>query len=283
MTAPSPTGARRPDGRRPWAILQHVAHEGPGLIGRGAGRRPAFRFEVVRLDRGDRAPGRRLDRRTGGHGRARWASTTTIATRGCGPNGICWRRGRRRTPVLGVCLGAQQLAAGPRGRGDHRRQARDRPRAGRADRPPAAGIRWSAPSTADCRRPPSPACTGTRTPSPFPTGRSTWPPPRLFPHQAFRWGDRAYGFQFHVEVDRALAEALASRTCPPGSPWTVATWPRSRPWAAACSAGSSSTVDSAAAADAGPIDAPSTTPLTEPAVTTGRPRPTGRTGELART
>jgi GMP synthase (glutamine-hydrolysing) len=28
---------------------------------------------------------------------------------------------------------------------------------------------------------------------------------RRFPHQAFRWGDRAYGLQFHVEVDRGLA------------------------------------------------------------------------------
>ena len=27
-----------------------------------------------------------------------------------------------------------------------------------------------------------------------------------FPFQAFRWGDRAYGLQFHVEVDRQLAE-----------------------------------------------------------------------------
>jgi GMP synthase-like glutamine amidotransferase len=28
----------------------------------------------------------------------------------------------------------------------------------------------------------------------------------LYPHQAFRVGTRAYGLQFHVEVDRALAE-----------------------------------------------------------------------------
>jgi GMP synthase-like glutamine amidotransferase len=28
----------------------------------------------------------------------------------------------------------------------------------------------------------------------------------LFPHQAFRWGDRAYGLQFHVEIDRGSAE-----------------------------------------------------------------------------
>ena len=30
---------------------------------------------------------------------------------------------------------------------------------------------------------------------------------RLFPHQAFRWDDRVYALQFHVEVDHSLAEA----------------------------------------------------------------------------
>ena len=30
---------------------------------------------------------------------------------------------------------------------------------------------------------------------------------RRYPHQAFRVGTRAYGFQFHVEVDAALADA----------------------------------------------------------------------------
>jgi len=29
----------------------------------------------------------------------------------------------------------------------------------------------------------------------------------LYPHQAFRVGEHAYGFQFHLEVDRALAAA----------------------------------------------------------------------------
>ena len=29
---------------------------------------------------------------------------------------------------------------------------------------------------------------------------------RRFPHQAFRVGSRAYGFQFHVEIDEPLAD-----------------------------------------------------------------------------
>ena len=34
---------------------------------------------------------------------------------------------------------------------------------------------------------------------------------RRFPHQAFRWGDRVYGLQFHLEVDRDLAAAWQPR------------------------------------------------------------------------
>jgi GMP synthase-like glutamine amidotransferase len=36
----------------------------------------------------------------------------------------------------------------------------------------------------------------------------------LYPNQAFRVGARAYGFQFHVEVDRALAVAWAEHLPP---------------------------------------------------------------------
>ena len=37
----------------------------------------------------------------------------------------------------------------------------------------------------------------------------------LYEHQAFRFGRRAYGLQFHVEVDEGLAEAWRPRL-PPG-------------------------------------------------------------------
>ena len=45
--------------------------------------------------------------------------------------------------------------------------------------------------------------------------------------QAFRWGDRAYGFQFHLEVDQALIgrwlanPAYAAELCAPGLPHDV--------------------------------------------------------------
>ena len=39
-----------------WAVLQHVAHEGPGLIADEL-RRAGGRVDVVRLDRDERLPG----------------------------------------------------------------------------------------------------------------------------------------------------------------------------------------------------------------------------------
>jgi GMP synthase-like glutamine amidotransferase len=40
----------------------------------------------------------------------------------------------------------------------------------------------------------------------LPAGAEHLAATRVFPHQAFRVGARAYGFQFHVEVNAALAE-----------------------------------------------------------------------------
>lgn len=49
-------------------------------------------------------------------------------------------------------------------------------------------------------------------------------------HQAFRWGDRAYGLQFHLEVDRGMIEewlaepggcAEVTAACGPGAPAAI--------------------------------------------------------------
>ena len=107
-------------------------------------------------------------------------------------------------PVLGVCLGAQLLAAalgarvhrGPQleigpgtvaltdaGRGD--------PVLGAAGRAELPVVHWH-------------QDTFELPPSAVWLARS-----ELYPHQAFRVGTRAYGLQFHVEVDRALADGWA--------------------------------------------------------------------------
>ncbi len=106
-------------------------------------------------------------------------------------------------PVLGVCLGAQQLAAalgatvttGPSpeiGVGDVELTAK-----GRAD--PVLGPE------------------GTRLPVihwhgdtfEIPAGAVRLATGDRYPNQAFRYGDRVYGLQFHVEVDDAMAQAWA--------------------------------------------------------------------------
>jgi len=190
---------------RPWAVVQHVGHEGPGLIA-GALDEAGHRFEVVRPDRGDSLPDR--------------GSIAGLVVMG-GPMGVHdvdahpWLAPERAliaeavedgVPVLGVCLGAQQLAAalgadvatGPSaevGLGHVELTA-----AGRRD--PVLG-----PEYGGLAQTALPCVHWHQDTFTIPDGAVHLAATRVFPHQAFRWGDRAYGIQFHVEVDRALADA----------------------------------------------------------------------------
>ncbi len=202
--APEAAGDEGAD-NRPWAVVQHVAHEGPGLIadalidhGRG--------IEVVRLDRGDPLPDHRdmaglvvMGGPMGVHdvGDHPWlvperALMEAVATDG--------------RPVLGVCLGAQQLAVAL-GAEVTRGTA------------PEIGI-GRVELTADGRRDPmlgpeygglaatAPACVHWHSDTfSLPVGAVHLAATRVTPHQAFRWGATVYGLQFHVEVDRTLAAA----------------------------------------------------------------------------
>jgi GMP synthase-like glutamine amidotransferase len=202
-------------GDRPkrWSIIQHVEHEGPGSIADAlveAGHHP----EVVRIDRGDGLPDHR--------------SLAGLVVMG-GPMGVHdvadhpWLEDERAlivraveagTPVLGVCLGAQQLAlalgaevtTGPApeiGPGQVELTADGR-------RDPVLGPEYG-------------GLAGTAVPCvhwhqdtfTLPEGAVHLAGTRAFPHQAFRRGDRTYGFQFHVEVDRALAAGWMAHL-PPG-------------------------------------------------------------------
>jgi len=85
------TSSRRPRRRDrrhpsdPLAVLQHVAHEGPGLIADELAR-SGQAFDVVRLDRGDGLPGRA--RSPGWWSWAvPWGSTTATTTPGSRPSG----------------------------------------------------------------------------------------------------------------------------------------------------------------------------------------------------
>lgn len=196
--APAPSG-------RTWAVLQHVAHEGPGSIARVLAD-AGVAMTVVRLDRGEAPPPvTELD---------------GLVIMG-GPMGVHdldghpWLAPERELirqsvdaglPTLGVCLGAQQLAAalgadvtsgpveevGP-GRVELTADGR---------RDPVLGPEYNGLSGTSV-----PCVHWHRDTFSLPDGAVHLAATRAFPHQAFRSGDRAYGLQFHVEVDEELAAA----------------------------------------------------------------------------
>ena len=183
----------------PWVVLQHVAYEGPGAIA-GAVADAGADLLVVRLDRGERVPeanavaGMRglvvMGGPMGVYDELPWLVPERTLVRSAVEAGL---------PVLGVCLGAQQLAAALGG------TVTDGP-------VPECGV-GEVHLTSDAIGDPlfGPA------PSPLPCihwhGDTFSLPERAvrlagneaYENQAFRFGRRAYGLQFHVEVTGSLA------------------------------------------------------------------------------
>ncbi|HLM96326.1 MAG TPA: type 1 glutamine amidotransferase [Acidimicrobiales bacterium] len=184
-------------------MVQHAPDEGPGIVA-GVLDAAGVDAHVVRLDRGDRLPAPGdvggvvvLGGAMGVHDtdefpwldtERRWIADTV----------------RSGVPVLGICLGAQLLAAalgasvttGPApevGVGQVELTA-----AGRAD--PVLGpegdrvpvIHWHGDTFT------------------IPAGAVHLATGERYGNQAFRYGTRAYGLQFHIEVDHDMAEAWAS-------------------------------------------------------------------------
>ncbi len=191
--------AERP---RQWAVVQHVEHEVPGTIASAladAGQSPVD----VRIHRGDRLP--------------ELQDVGGVVVMG-GPMGVGddaehpWLSAERAwlhaavhggLPVLGVCLGAQQLAAALGAEVSAAPQAEigfDRIQLtehGRQD-PLFAGedaelpvLQWHADMFA------------------VPAGAVCLAQSPVVANQAFRWGRAVYGLQFHLEADRSLLDRWA--------------------------------------------------------------------------
>ncbi len=188
-------------------MLQHVAHEGPGLLGDELAR-AGQPVELVRLDLGDPVP--RADTLAGlivmggpmgvhDVGRHPWLPVERA---------LLADTARAGKPVLGICLGAQQLAMALGGEvttGAHPEIGLGRVELtgpGRLD--PVTGPEYGGLSD-----PSLPCFHWHQDTFTLPAGSAHLAASKLFPSQAFRWGDKAYGLQFHVEVDRDLAAAWA--------------------------------------------------------------------------
>lgn len=194
----------RPQGGPPWFVLQHVDVEGPGTIAELASGR-GFETRTVRPDAGDPLP--------------EAPEVGALVVLG-GPMGVGdsaahpWLEAERALlseavaagrPVLGVCLGAQQLAAAL-GAAVYPAPS---PEVG-ADRvvltPAGRRDRVFGPEYGGLRGGEVPCVQWHGDTFDLPDGAVHLAASPACPHQAFRVGDVAYGLQFHVEVDEGLAE-----------------------------------------------------------------------------
>jgi GMP synthase-like glutamine amidotransferase len=185
---------------RSWVAVQHVPFEGPGSIAPAAARRRAP-LRVCHPYLGEALP--RLEELRGlvVMGGPMGVSDTDSHPYLADERKLLARAVAAELPVLGVCLGAQLLAAALGGRvyrGAHPEigpgtvalsaEGRADPVLGAAGRIELPVVHWHQDTFE------------------LPAGAVRLAGSDLYPNQAFRAGVRAYGLQFHVEVDRALAE-----------------------------------------------------------------------------
>jgi GMP synthase-like glutamine amidotransferase len=189
----------------PWVVVQHADEDGPGMVADELAR-VGCRFEVIRADRGARLPEAEsigglvvLGGAMSVHDDA--AHPWLAVERSLLADSVVAGR-----PVLGICLGAQQLAmalgaevtTGPAPEigvvpvtltGAGRLDPVLGPEYGGLGDPDLPVVEWHGDTFS------------------LPHGAVHLAATRAYPNQAFRVGDRVYGLQFHAEVDRAGAEA----------------------------------------------------------------------------
>ena len=178
----------------PWIVLQHVAWEGPGLIAFEARERGLF-LDVRRFDQGDSIPN--PDRVEGlvvmgGPMGAYETDKYPYLAQECR---LIRELAHRNRPVLGVCLGAQLLASALGANVYPGQQVEvgfgsvDLTAEGKQDFlfEPVEG--------------PVPVFHRHGDTFDLPAGAVLLASSKQYLHQAFRFGSRAYGLQFHVEPD----------------------------------------------------------------------------------
>jgi len=192
--------------RRPWMLVQHAVSEGAGLIATAL-ERAGIEQTVFRTDLGEPLPNERAIRTLGGlvvlggamsvhdvHDHP-WLVAERDLLASATSEGLT---------VLGVCLGAQQLAMalgaevttgslpeiGP-GQVMLTAEGLEDPVLGPAG-PAFPCMHWHADTFA------------------IPEGGVRLSGNAMFANQAFRYGERAYGLQFHVELDAAQAETWST-------------------------------------------------------------------------
>ena len=182
----------------PWVVLQHVSYEGPGAIApavRGAG----FDLSVVRVDQGESVPR--------GDDVGAMAGIVVMGGPMSVHDDLPWLEPERgllraavdlRVPVLGICLGAQQLAAALGA--DVMTGAEPEHGVGEVHLTDAAlsdPVFGPAPAALPCVHWHGDTFS-------LPGGAIRLAGNAAYENQAFRVGPNAYGLQFHVEVTGSL-------------------------------------------------------------------------------
>ncbi len=184
-------------GRR-WIAIEHVPYEGPAAIATVAAAR-GLELEVCRPYLGEALPAPNELAGLVVMGGPMGVSDVDEHPHLTQELALIETAVRADLPLLGVCLGAQLLAAalGARVyRGEHEEigpgsvtlaeEGRNDPVLGASGLTELPVVHWHSETFE------------------LPRGAALLAGSAAYPHQAFRMGSRAYGLQFHVEVDRAL-------------------------------------------------------------------------------